>query len=66
MASQYGHCDTVRTLLEHGAAVEAQDIVRNQMMMIVMMMMMMMMTIAIVPTIMMMIVINDETRDDCR
>ena len=62
MASQYGHCDTVRTLLEHGAAVEAQDIVRNQMMM----MMMMMMTIAIVPTIMMMIVINDETRDDCR
>ena len=61
MASQYGHCDTVRTLLEHGAAVEAQDIVRNQMMM-----MMMMMTIAIVLTIMMMIVINDETRDDCR
>ena len=61
MASQFGHCDTVRTLLEHGAAVEAQDIVRNQMMM-----MMMMMTIAIVLTIMMMIVINDETRDDCR
>jgi hypothetical protein len=41
MASQNGHCDTVRTLLEYGAAVEAHDIVRNKMMMTMMMMMMM-------------------------
>ena len=47
MASCNGYLEVVRTLLEGGADVNAQDKVRNQMMM----------------TMMMMIVINDEDRD---
>ena len=54
-ASEYGHLDTVRTLLECKADVGAKDEVR-----------MMMMTIMIVLTIMMMIITNDEDVDDCR
>ena len=55
-ASGNGHEDTVRTLLENGADINAKDNVRNQMMM---------MTLIIVLTIMMimmimMIVFNDE------
>ena len=52
MASEKGHLDIVRTLLEGGADVNAQSKVRNQMMMMMMMLAM--------------IVINDEDRDDCR
>ena len=47
LASSYGYLDVVRTLLEDGADVNAQDRVRNQMMMMMMMM----------------IVFNDEERD---
>ena len=50
-ASQNGHLDIVRTLLDGGANINAKDKVRNQMMM-------MMMMIIIV-------VINDEDGDDC-
>ena len=53
-ASTYGHRDIVLTLLEHGVAVNAQNVVSNQMTM----------TLIIVVAIMMMI--NDEDRDDCR
>jgi hypothetical protein len=57
-ASQNGHLEVVRTLIEGGAFVNAKTYVRNQMMMMMLMMMMMMM--------MMMIVINDKDRDVCR
>ena len=51
-ASQNGHHDIVRTLLEAEADVNAKNNVRNQMMMMMMMMMV--------------VVINDEDRDVCR
>ena len=53
IASQNGHLEVVRTLLQAGANVNAQNNVRNQMMM-----MMMMMVVVVV--------INDEDRDVCR
>jgi hypothetical protein len=37
MASYYGYLDVVRTLLEGGANVNAQNNVRNQMMLMMMM-----------------------------
>ena len=52
-ASEKGHHDIVRTLLEAEADINAQNNVRNQLMMMMMMMMLM-------------IVINDEDRDVCR
>ena len=61
-ASWDGHLDIVRTLLEGGANLNAQNNVRNQMMM----MMMMIILLTILMMMMMMIVINDEDRDDCR
>ncbi len=51
VASRNGHHDIVRTLLQAGADLNAQSIVRNQMMMMMMMMV---------------VVINDEDRDVCR
>jgi hypothetical protein len=51
-ASDNGHHDIVRTLLEAGVNVNAQSNVRNQLMMMMMMILM--------------IVINDEDRDVCR
>ena len=50
-ASWYGHLDIVRTLLDGGGDLNAQNKVRNQMMMMMMMMMI--------------VVINDEDGDDC-
>jgi ankyrin repeat protein len=55
LASENGHHDIVRTLLEGGADVNAQNKVRNQMMIITIIMM-----------IIMIVVINDEDRNDCR
>ena len=52
-ASEKGHLDVVRTLLECGGDINAQNKVSNQMIIIMMMMLAM-------------IVINDEDRDDCR
>ncbi len=49
-ASYKGHHDVVRTLLEGGADLNAQNNVSNQLMMFMLMM----------------IVINDEDRDVCR
>ena len=51
VASENGHNDIVRTLLEAEADVNAKNNVRNQMMMMMMMMV---------------VVINDEDRDVCR
>ena len=53
-ASENGHLEVVRTLLESRADMNAKTIVRNQLMMMMMMMMMMM------------FVFNDEDRDVCR
>ena len=55
-ASQNGHLDIVRTLLECGGDVNAQNKVRNQMM-IMMMMMMMMMVIMMMMMMMMMVMV---------
>ena len=52
-ASENGHHDIVRTLLEVGADKNAKSNVRNQLMM-----MMMMMVVVVI--------INDEDRDVCR
>ena len=66
-ASENGHLDIVRTLLDGGGDVNAQNYVRNQMMM---MMMMILLTILIMMMMMMMmmmiVVINDEDGVDCR
>ena len=63
-ASENGHEELVRTLLEYQAEVNAQNNVRNQMMMMtliivltIMMMMMMMMVV---------VVFNDEDGNDSR
>ena len=61
-ASENGHLDIVRTLLEGGANLNAQNNVRNQMMM---MMMIILLTILIM-MMMMIVVINDVDGDDCR
>ena len=53
MASENGHLEVVRTLLESRADMNAKTIVRNQLMMMMMMMMMI-------------VVINDEDRKFCR
>ena len=51
LASENGHLDIVRTLLEAGGDLNDKDNVRNQMMMMMMMMI---------------VVINDEDGVDCR
>ena len=51
-ASGNGFLEVVRTLLEGGAFLNAQNNVRNQLMMIMM--------------IMVVVVLNDEDRDVCR
>ncbi len=61
-ASVKGHHDIVRTLLEGGGDMNAQDNVRNQMMMM-MMIIIILLTILIM---MMIVVINDEDGNDCR
>ena len=62
-ASYRGHLEVVRTLLDGGGDVNAQDNVRNQMMM---MMIIILLTILIMMMMMMMIVvINDEDGVDC-
>ena len=63
-ASEKGHLDIVRTLLEGGANLNAKDNVRNQMMM--MMMIIILLTILIMMMMMMIVVINDEDEVDCR
>ena len=64
-ASENGHLDIVRTLLDAGGDLNAQNNVRNQMMM---MMMIILLTILIMMMMMMMmiVVINDVDGDDCR
>ena len=63
LASENGHLDIVRTLLEAGGDLNDKDNVRNQMMM----MMMILLAILIMMIMMMMIVdIIDEDGDDCR
>ncbi len=64
IASENGHHDIVRTLIEAEADVNAKTNVRNQMMM--MMMLIIVLTILMMMMMMMMIVINDEDRDVCR
>ena len=69
MASENGNLDIVRTLLDGGGDINAQDNVRNQMMMMMMMMMMIIILLTILIMIMMMmmiVVINDEDGVDCR
>jgi ankyrin repeat protein len=55
-ASEYGHHDIVRTLLQGGADVNATSEVRNQMMMMRMMMMMIIIIVLTIMTIIMMAV----------
>ena len=62
-ASQNGYLDIVRTLLDGGADVNAQNNVRNQMMM--MMMIIIILLTILIMMMMMMIVINYEDGDDC-
>ena len=62
-ASEHGHLNVVRTLLEVGGDINAQNKVRNQMMM--MMMIIMLLTILIMMMMMMIVVINDEDGVDC-
>ena len=65
LASENGHLDIVRTLLEAGGDINAQNNVRNQMMM---MMMIILLTILIMMMMMMMmmnVVINGEDGVDC-
>ncbi len=59
MASENGHHEVVRTLLEAKADVNDKNNVRNQLMM-------MMIIILLTILMMMMIVIDDEDRDVCR
>ena len=44
-ASEYGHHDVVRTLLQGGADINAKSDVRNQMMIMMMLMMIIMMAV---------------------
>ena len=61
-ASEKGHLNVVRTLLDGGGDVNAQSKVRNQMMM---MMIIILLTTLIMMMMMMIVVINDEDGDDC-
>ena len=67
-ASRNGHLNVVRTLLEAGALVNAQNKVRNQMMMIVIivltiiMMMLMLMMIIVIDVFMLIIDNYDESK----
>ena len=65
-ASLNGHLNVVRTLLESGGDVNAQDNVRIQMMMMMIMMIIILLTILIKMMMMMIVVINDEDEVDCR
>ena len=66
MASRNGHLNVVRTLLEVGAIVNAQNMVRNQIIIMMMMMIIILLTILIMMMMMMIVVINDEDGVDCR
>ena len=61
-ASWNGHLNVVRTLLDGGGDVNAQNKVRNEMMM---MMIIILLTILIMMMMMMIVVINDEDGVDC-
>ena len=61
MASENGHLDIVRTLLEVGGDINVKDNVRNQMMMMIIILL----TILIMMMMMMIVVINDEDGVDC-
>ncbi len=62
-ASENGHHDIVRTLLEAKADLNDKNNVRNQMMMIIPLTIFLMLLLLLM---MMMIVINNEDRDVCR
>lgn len=61
-ASAYGNLETVRTLLEHDAEVNAKDNVRNQIEFV----MIMTILIVLIIKVEIMIIINNKGRDDKR
>ena len=65
-ASWNGYLDIVRTLLEGGANLNAQNNVRNQMMMMMMIIILLTILIMMMMMMMMIVVINDVDGDDCR
>jgi heme/copper-type cytochrome/quinol oxidase subunit 2 len=63
-ASVNGYVDTVLTLLEYGAEIEAKSIVRNRMIMMMMMMMMITIKVETIMMMMMMLTIYDDNNDN--
>ena len=59
-ASWNGHLDIVRTLLDGGVNVNAQNNVRNQMMMMMMIIIILLTILIMMMMMMMIVVINDE------
>ena len=66
LASDNGHHDIVRTLLEAKADINAKYKVRNQMMMIILLTIFLMLLLMMMMMMMMKIIINDEDSGVCR